>query len=94
MVECIQAFAECCYIACRNAITSSDLVAFKKHLEQFYSHHNIFMETSVRTSISLPRQHALMHYPSKIEHSHPQMVSVLQLQNLRTSQQSKNHGNA
>lgn len=67
MVQCVREFVECCYIARRNAITSSDLDTFNQHLERFYELRNIFIETGVRTSISLPCQHALMHYTSKIE---------------------------
>jgi hypothetical protein len=67
MVECIAAFVECCYIARRNAITSSDLEAFERHRARFQDLREIFIETGVRSSISLPRQHALLHYVSKIE---------------------------
>jgi hypothetical protein len=67
MVKCVHEFVECCYIARRNAITASDLDAFNQHLERFHQLRNIFIETGVRASISLPRQHALMHYTSKIE---------------------------
>jgi hypothetical protein len=67
MVQCISEFMECCYIARRNAITTSDLNAFEQHLTQFQDLRNIFIETGVRTSISLPHQHALSHYACKIE---------------------------
>jgi hypothetical protein len=67
MVECISAFMECCYIVRRNAITSLDLDAFNMHLDRFYQLRQVFVEAGVRMSISLPRQHALMHYVSKIE---------------------------
>jgi hypothetical protein len=67
MVQCVREFVECCYIARRNAITSSDLDIFNQHLKRFHELRNVFIETSVRTSISLPRQHALMHYTSNIE---------------------------
>ena len=66
-MQCISAFIECCYIACHNAITSSDLEAFAQHLTQFQELRNVFIETGVRESISLPRQHALSHYVTKIE---------------------------
>lgn len=66
-MQCISAFIECCYIARRNAITSLDLKAFERHLTRFQDLRNIFIETEVRTSISLPRQHALCHYVCKIE---------------------------
>lgn len=68
MVKCVHEFVECCYIARRNAITASDLDAFNQHLERFHQLRNVFVESGVRTSISLPRQHLLMHYTSKIEH--------------------------
>src|SRR5436190_24087350 len=67
MVQCIAAFMECCYIARRNAITSSDLETFEQHLARFQDLRNIFVETGVRKSLSLPRQHALSHYVRKIE---------------------------
>jgi hypothetical protein len=67
MVQCISEFMECCYIARHNAITTLDLDAFEQHLTRFQDLRNIFIETGVRTSISLPRQHALCHYVRKIE---------------------------
>jgi hypothetical protein len=67
MVECIAAFIECCYIARRNAITSSDLEEFERHQVRFHNLRNIFIATGVRSSISLPRQHSLLHYVQKIE---------------------------
>ena len=67
MVQCIQEFVKCCYIARCNAITASDLNAFNQHLEQIYQLHNLFIETGVCASISLFCQHALMHYSSKVE---------------------------
>lgn len=67
MVECVATFMECCYIARRNAITSSDLEEFDQHRVRFQDLWNVFIENGVRSSISLPRQHALLHYVSKIE---------------------------
>jgi hypothetical protein len=67
MVECISAFTECCYIARRNAITSFDLETLENHIARFWDLRKIFIETGVRSSISLPCQHALFHYVSKIE---------------------------
>ena len=67
MVECIAAFMECCYIAHRNAITSSDLQAFEQHQVQFQDLRNVSIENGVQSSISLPCQHVLLHYVSKIE---------------------------
>ena len=67
MVKYICEFIECWYIAHRNTITSSDLDEFDKHLKQFHQLWDIFIKTGVCTAISLPRQHSLMHYTSKIE---------------------------
>ena len=67
MVQCIQAFMECCYIARRNAITSSDLKTFHQYLTRFHDLRDVFIEAGVRTSVSLPRQHSLSHYVRKIE---------------------------
>ncbi|KIL57451.1 hypothetical protein M378DRAFT_188432 [Amanita muscaria Koide BX008] len=67
MVACISKFVECCYIVRRNAITSFDLEQYKRHLVQFHRLRTVFIETGVRTSISLPRQHSLTHFVDKIE---------------------------
>lgn len=53
---------EACYIARRNAITSVALEHFRVCIEKFHVLRNIFIESGVRVSISLPRQHALHHY--------------------------------
>ena len=58
---------ECCYIVRQNAITSSDLKKYEHHLARFHQLRMIFIETGVRTSFSLPRQHALLHFVDKIE---------------------------
>lgn len=53
---------DACYIARRNAITGPALQHFQSCVEKFHALRNIFIELGVRTSISLPRQHALDHY--------------------------------
>ncbi|KAJ8496095.1 hypothetical protein ONZ45_g12596 [Pleurotus djamor] len=67
MIRCISAFMNCCYIARRNAISTSDITRFKIHLSTFHESRHIFIKTGVRTDISLPRQHSLMHYADGIE---------------------------
>ncbi|KAK7049380.1 hypothetical protein VNI00_005981 [Paramarasmius palmivorus] len=66
MVQCLSAFMEVCYIARKNVITSSDLLSFDHHLDLFYKHRTVFIEKGVRTDLSLPRQHSLMHYADSI----------------------------
>jgi hypothetical protein len=51
-----------CYIARRNAISGPALEYFKSCVEKFHFLRRIFIDTGVRASISLPRQHALSHY--------------------------------
>ena len=67
MVKCLSAFMNCCYIVRRNTITTSDITVFRQHLTDFHKFREIFITTGVRKDISLPRQHALMHYPDAIE---------------------------
>ena len=51
-----------CYIARRNAITAPALEYFRDCVESFHKLREIFIQTGVRATISLPRQHALKHY--------------------------------
>ena len=62
MVKCFSAFLDFCFIARRNAISAEDLDTLRDSLHRFHHSHNIFIETGVRTNISLPRQHSLIHY--------------------------------
>jgi len=61
-VRCIANFMDACYIARRNAITSPSLEHFRRCVDTFQELRNIFITTDVRTTISLPRQHALDHF--------------------------------
>ena len=62
IVQCIATFMDACYIARRNAITGPALLHFRSCVEKFHALRNIFIQAGVRSSISLPRQHALNHY--------------------------------
>jgi hypothetical protein len=55
-------FMDACYIARRNAITGPALEHFQFCVRKFHTLRNIFIDAGVRASISLPRQHALLHY--------------------------------
>ena len=55
-----------CYLVQRNANTSDMLCEIKNALAQFHHHREIFIQTGVRIDISMPRQHALKHYPRSI----------------------------
>lgn len=67
MVQCLSAFLNCCYIVRRNAITTTDITRFWQYLTDFHELRQIFITTDVHENVSLPRQHALMHYPDGIE---------------------------
>jgi hypothetical protein len=57
----------CCYIVRRNVITNSDVTRYREELQRFHELRKVFIETGVRTSVELPRQHAMMHYADAIE---------------------------
>ena len=67
MVQCLSTFMDLCYIFRRNAITTTDLENAKCLLQKFHELRQIFVTEGVRSSISLPRQHALCHYPLSIQ---------------------------
>ena len=62
MVHAIAAFMDACYIARRNAISSPSLERLKVAVETFHELRAVFVETGVRSAVSLPRQHALKHF--------------------------------
>lgn len=66
MVKCISAFLDFCYIVRRNAISAEDFNSLKDSLARFHNYRDIFIQTGVRVSISLPRQHSLVHYVRSI----------------------------
>jgi hypothetical protein len=57
-------FLDFCYIARRNALATDDLQELQNALTGFHHHRAIFVGTAGVNGdqISLPRQHALMHY--------------------------------
>lgn len=68
MVRAVRHFLEFCYYARRNILDQASLRAMKRSLAAFHLDREVFMTTLVREEIiSLPRQHAMMHYPKNIE---------------------------
>ena len=55
-----------CYIFRRNVITTTALKTAEGLLDQFHNLRRVFIDAGVRSSISLPRQHALIHYLTSI----------------------------
>ncbi|KAH8994189.1 hypothetical protein EDB92DRAFT_1934362 [Lactarius akahatsu] len=66
MLYAIRAFLEFCYIACCNVILESSLTELEDALAQFLEYRTVFQEEGVQDNFSLPRQHAMNHYPDMI----------------------------
>jgi hypothetical protein len=63
-----RAFLEFCYIARRDILTKNDLNELEDALSRFHQYRKIFETSGVRPKgISMPRQHALIHYPALIQ---------------------------
>jgi hypothetical protein len=66
MVQCLASFMDLCFLFRRNAITTTDIKRIQYELDHLYQLREVFIEVGVRADISLPRQHALLHYTSGI----------------------------
>ena len=68
MVRALRAFLEFCYIAQQDVITETDVEELENALSCFHKYCHIFITSGVcEKSISLPRQHAMVHYPALIQ---------------------------
>lgn len=66
-MQTFSAFLEFCYIARQEFITEEALHELEEALERFHKSRTIFETSGVRPDgFHLPRQHALVHYPSLI----------------------------
>jgi hypothetical protein len=66
MVECIAAFMEVCYLVRQDDISTADLDIIEKEISWFHRLRQVFIDTGIHNGLSLPWQHALMHYPNSI----------------------------
>ena len=62
MVRTLRAFLEFCYLVRRNVIDEKALNQIQESLDRFYQFREIFKDTNVVNSFSLPRQHSMKHY--------------------------------
>lgn len=62
MLRCMSAFLDFCYLVRRNAITADTLDEIQDALTRFHTYRDVFIATGVRVTISLPRQHSMVHY--------------------------------
>ncbi|KAI1781722.1 hypothetical protein LXA43DRAFT_907952 [Ganoderma leucocontextum] len=66
MVRALSAFLDFCYYVRRDTIDEGTLAKIDSALERFHCDRVIFIKAGVRSTISLPRQHSLKHYPRLI----------------------------
>jgi hypothetical protein len=67
IIRTFRAFLGFCFIVRRSVLTEADLIQLKDALDRFHQFRTIFETSGVRhRGISLPRQHALVHYASLI----------------------------
>lgn len=62
MIECLRAFLDFAYLARRSSHDTESLDFMGVLLADFDELRQIFIEVGVRDNVSLPRQHALLHY--------------------------------
>ena len=62
----VRALLDFCYIARRSSLTEDDVSQLKNALSRFHKYREIFITAGVRDDFLLPRQHALVHFPSSI----------------------------
>ena len=67
VIRTFRAFLEFCYIVRQSVLTELDLIRLQEALDRFHQFRTIFETSGVRPhGISLPRQHALVHYVSLV----------------------------
>lgn len=62
----VRALLDFCYIARRSALTEDDVSQLKDTLSRFHQYREVFITSGVRDNFLVPRQHALVHFPSLI----------------------------
>ncbi|KAI6094447.1 hypothetical protein EDD16DRAFT_1503146 [Pisolithus croceorrhizus] len=66
IVRTFRALLEFTYLVRRNVITEETLVTIEDVINCFHKHREIFRESGTVQTFSLPRQHAMKHYPDLI----------------------------
>ena len=62
----VRALLDFCYIARRSALTEDDVSQLKDTLSRFHQYREVFITSGGRDNFLVPRQHALVHFPSLI----------------------------
>ena len=58
-----RAFLEFCYLVRRNVVTEQALIEVEDALQHFHHFREVFQNSGVVESFSLPQQHSMKHYP-------------------------------
>ena len=66
IVHTVRALLDFSYIARRSVLTEDDLSQLTDALSRFHQYREIFITSGVRDDFMVPRQHALLHFPSLI----------------------------
>ncbi|KIK23783.1 hypothetical protein PISMIDRAFT_10595 [Pisolithus microcarpus 441] len=66
IVRTFHALLEFTYLVHHNVITEEILVAIEDAINRFHKHREIFRQSGTIQTFSLPRQHAMKHYPDLI----------------------------
>jgi len=67
MVRALSALLDFCYLVRRSVLNEATLDAIDAAVHRFHQERAIFITTGVRVHLSLPRQHAMIHYRELIE---------------------------
>ncbi|KAI6137566.1 hypothetical protein BKA82DRAFT_4379823 [Pisolithus tinctorius] len=66
IVRTFRALLEFTYLVRRNVLTEETLVAVQDTIDRFHKYREIFRQSGTIQTFSLPRQHAMKHYPDLI----------------------------
>ncbi|KAF4567167.1 hypothetical protein EYR36_010658 [Pleurotus pulmonarius] len=67
MLKAFQTFLDFCYLVRRPSFTPGTITQVQETLTAFHNFRKIFITAGVRETISLPRQHSLVHYSHLIQ---------------------------
>ena len=67
MVRALSALLDFCYLVWQSVLNEATLDAIDTAVDHFHQECTIFITSGVRVHLSLPRQHAMVHYHELIE---------------------------
>jgi len=67
MVRALSALLDFCYLVQRSGLNEVTLDAIDAAVERFHQERTVFITSGVHVHLSLPRQHAMVHYRELVE---------------------------